>query len=229
MRRVTWQVLFCMWWTGRTACLFCTIAVALTGTAQLQADGISSCCYIVNVHNHLSWATSCKEGMAWYSSRPLPSLWYCPSPYMYIVHCTVSVLWISKLTNNFSRKLLCFGPPIPSANGLCFWSLCRQIRARQRALTYKQNDKQLRVLESFGSFVVSYSPIFFNIWILTRTVLLRISLNPYTKLEEMASQKGRQAKTKLFRTYCKSLYRLILTDCKYTSRALLRGRTCVKI
>jgi hypothetical protein len=25
-----------------------------TGVAQLQADGISSCCYIVNVHNHLS-------------------------------------------------------------------------------------------------------------------------------------------------------------------------------
>jgi hypothetical protein len=28
--------------------------VALTGAAQLRADGISSCCYIVNVHNHPS-------------------------------------------------------------------------------------------------------------------------------------------------------------------------------
>jgi hypothetical protein len=28
------------------------IPVALTGAAQLRADGISSCCYIVNVHNH---------------------------------------------------------------------------------------------------------------------------------------------------------------------------------
>ncbi len=37
--------------------------------AQLRADGISNCCYIVNVYNHLSWATSRKEGMAWYSSR----------------------------------------------------------------------------------------------------------------------------------------------------------------
>ncbi len=35
---------------------------------------ISSCCYIINVHNHPSWATSHKEGMA-YSSRPMPSLW----------------------------------------------------------------------------------------------------------------------------------------------------------
>jgi hypothetical protein len=29
-----------------------TVTVALTGAAQLRADGISSCCYIVNVHNH---------------------------------------------------------------------------------------------------------------------------------------------------------------------------------
>ncbi len=52
--------------TGRTACLFRTIPVALTEAAQLRPDGISSSCYIyiaVNVHNHLSWATSRKEGM----------------------------------------------------------------------------------------------------------------------------------------------------------------------
>ncbi len=58
------------WWTGRNACLCRTAPVAL-----LRADGISSCCYIVNVHNHPSWATSRKGGMAWYSSRPKPSLW----------------------------------------------------------------------------------------------------------------------------------------------------------
>jgi hypothetical protein len=31
-----------------------TVPVALTGAAQLRADGISSCCYIVNVLNHPS-------------------------------------------------------------------------------------------------------------------------------------------------------------------------------
>jgi hypothetical protein len=40
--------------TGRTACLFRTVPVALTGAAQLRADGIFNCCYIVNVHNHPS-------------------------------------------------------------------------------------------------------------------------------------------------------------------------------
>jgi hypothetical protein len=57
---------------------FCSVPVALTGAAQLRADGISSCCYIVNVHNHPSLATSRKEGMAWYSCRPMPSLWFEP-------------------------------------------------------------------------------------------------------------------------------------------------------
>jgi hypothetical protein len=38
---------------------------ALTGAAQLWADGISSCCYIVYVHNHPPWTTSRNtEGMA---------------------------------------------------------------------------------------------------------------------------------------------------------------------
>jgi hypothetical protein len=74
-RRVSRQVWFCTWWTGRTACLFRTVPVALTGAAQLRADGISSRCYIVNVHNHPSWATSRKEGMAWYSSRPICLFW----------------------------------------------------------------------------------------------------------------------------------------------------------
>jgi hypothetical protein len=34
------------------ACLFRTVPVALTGAAQLRADGISSYCFIV--HNHPS-------------------------------------------------------------------------------------------------------------------------------------------------------------------------------
>jgi len=33
---------------------FRTVPVALTGAARLRADGISSCCYIVNVHNQPS-------------------------------------------------------------------------------------------------------------------------------------------------------------------------------
>ncbi len=32
--------------------LFRTLPVALTGAGKLRADGIFSCCYIVNVHNH---------------------------------------------------------------------------------------------------------------------------------------------------------------------------------
>jgi hypothetical protein len=76
-RRVTQQLWFCTrtWWTGRTACLFRNVPVARTVAAQLRADGISSCLYIVIVHNHPSWATSRKEGMTWYSSRPMPSRW----------------------------------------------------------------------------------------------------------------------------------------------------------
>jgi hypothetical protein len=77
-RRVTQQVSFCTWWTGRTACLFRTVPIAMTGAAQLRADAFSSCCYIINVHNHPSWATPRKESMAWYSSRPMPSLWFWP-------------------------------------------------------------------------------------------------------------------------------------------------------
>jgi hypothetical protein len=63
---------FCMRRMDRTAFLFRTVLVAVTGAAQLRADGIFSCCFIVNVHSHPSWATSRKEGMAWYSSIPMP-------------------------------------------------------------------------------------------------------------------------------------------------------------
>ncbi len=57
------------------ACLLCVVLVALTGAAQMRADEISRWCYIVNVHNHPSWAWPRKDGMAWYLSRNLPSLW----------------------------------------------------------------------------------------------------------------------------------------------------------
>ncbi len=63
---------------GRTACLFPTVPAALTGAAQLRDDGTSSCCYIINVYNHPSWATSRKEGMAWYSSS-VPRRLYFPA------------------------------------------------------------------------------------------------------------------------------------------------------
>jgi hypothetical protein len=39
---------------GRAACLFRTIPVALTRAVQLRAEEISSCCYIINEHNHPS-------------------------------------------------------------------------------------------------------------------------------------------------------------------------------
>ncbi len=91
-KRVIRQVCCCTWWTGRTTCLFCTAQVALTKAAQLRADCMSSCCYLLKVHNHPPWATPRKEGMAWYSSRPMPSLcpqhtWvgqpHAPPPYFY--------------------------------------------------------------------------------------------------------------------------------------------------
>jgi hypothetical protein len=34
-----------------------TVPAALKGAAQQQADGICSCCYIANVHNHPSWCS----------------------------------------------------------------------------------------------------------------------------------------------------------------------------
>ncbi len=77
-RKETRQVWCCTWYSGRTNCLFHTL-LPFKGAAQLRADGISSCFYMVNVNNHPSWATSRKEGMAWYSSRPMmPSLWSRP-------------------------------------------------------------------------------------------------------------------------------------------------------
>jgi hypothetical protein len=52
-----------------TACLYRTVPFALAGSDQLQADGSSSCCYVVKVHNYeLSimsyWAMSREEGVA---------------------------------------------------------------------------------------------------------------------------------------------------------------------
>jgi|694.fasta_scaffold129625_3 hypothetical protein len=71
-RRVYQQVRFCTRWTGRTACLFLTVPVSPTGAAQLRADGISSCCDTVNVHNHPSRATWRQARKAWSSTLVAP-------------------------------------------------------------------------------------------------------------------------------------------------------------
>ncbi len=83
---------------GHTACLFRTVPVALTGATQLRADGISSCCYIVNVHNHPSWATSCKNVMARCSSIPMSALWsHLTCSYIAILVCTcLTAIFIEK-------------------------------------------------------------------------------------------------------------------------------------
>ncbi len=62
------------------ASLFRTVSVALPEAAQLRADGISSCCYIVNVHNHPSCATLWPGTLV---SRPTSSLWL-SSPHAYV-------------------------------------------------------------------------------------------------------------------------------------------------
>ncbi len=90
---------------------------------ELRADGISSCFYlysIVNVGNHPSWAMSRKEGMAWYSSRPMNSLW---------------VYWWRRrqYTNNPITRWQLY-PPFPyfhqlMSHTLTFWYLsCKQTR-----------------------------------------------------------------------------------------------------
>ncbi len=77
-----------LWATNQRQRLFCASQEEQSSDRPNQVglqlgDGISSCCYIVNVHNHPSWATSRKEGMAWYSCRPMPSLRLKP-PIVYI-------------------------------------------------------------------------------------------------------------------------------------------------
>ncbi len=76
---------------GRTSFLFCTVPVALARAVQLRTDGFSCCCYIINVHNHPSWATSRKEGIAWYFGRPMPSLWV--SPLAFCLHDKINPKW----------------------------------------------------------------------------------------------------------------------------------------
>ncbi len=66
---------------------------------------IFSWCYIINVHNHPSWATPRKESMAWYSSRPIhafslvltirpagPSFVYL-GPHAYILGYKTTLFW----------------------------------------------------------------------------------------------------------------------------------------
>ncbi len=72
---------------------FHTEPVALTEAAQLRAEGNSSCCYILIVHNHPSWATSRKVGMAWYSRRPMPSLWFLSELSRVNVHDSFGSSW----------------------------------------------------------------------------------------------------------------------------------------
>ncbi len=50
--RVTRQVWFCTWWTGRTACLFSTVPVDLTGAAQLRSVEIFCCLNIEMYTKH---------------------------------------------------------------------------------------------------------------------------------------------------------------------------------
>jgi len=67
---------FCMWWTGRTACMpfsYRTGCPDMSCPAKCWWNFQQLLHTMVNVHNHPSWAASRKEGMAWYSSRPLPS------------------------------------------------------------------------------------------------------------------------------------------------------------
>ncbi len=50
-----------------------TVPSALSGAAQLQSDGISSCCYIVNVHNRPLWPKSRMAGQGeWVSMLIAP-------------------------------------------------------------------------------------------------------------------------------------------------------------
>jgi hypothetical protein len=71
-RRLTWlaggewpsRVWFCTWWTVHAACP--------DGPHHLPRPGAD---LLLNVHKTPSWAVSRKEGKAWYSGRPMPSLW----------------------------------------------------------------------------------------------------------------------------------------------------------
>ncbi len=96
-RRVTLQarVWFCMWWTVHAACPDQWGRPKARGLTQhggpagwLEESDPAGCdLYVthylprsgadllINVHKSPSWATSRKEGMAWNSSRPMPSLW----------------------------------------------------------------------------------------------------------------------------------------------------------
>ncbi len=71
-RRVSCQVWFCTWWTGRTACLFHTDGLPwpeLSSCKPMEFPAV----VIKQMYTTVRRATSRKEGMTWY--RPLPSCW----------------------------------------------------------------------------------------------------------------------------------------------------------
>ncbi len=135
-RRVTRQVWFCTWWTGRTAC---TVPVALIGAAQPLADGISSCCYVRHELHH-----GRKLGMAWYSSRPMPSLWSAHSSRGYHSRCVwcrqsstlrhlqpQSTYFTVRGQSYFSRLQKNIDPPSPSPPGESVLQQRRRVHTRR--------------------------------------------------------------------------------------------------
>jgi hypothetical protein len=100
------QVWFCTWWTGHISCLFRTVPVALTGAAQVRADGISSCRYKVNLHNYPSRAIH----HLWVQRKTVNTLAYCRQQ----SYCTDSprqsmkkIVWLVAPINVSSLVLSC--------------------------------------------------------------------------------------------------------------------------
>jgi hypothetical protein len=109
------------------------------GAVQLRADGISSCCYIVNVHNH----PSRKDGMACYSSRPMPSLWIHS---LYFYSTTICTLWC-RLSLRLSVSVLVLVPSVflQISTRLIFFNFAQFENLSVRTLTTfsSQSDNQL--------------------------------------------------------------------------------------
>ncbi len=127
-RRVTRQVVdgpYHLPFPYRTGC---------PGAAQLRADGISSCCNIINVHNQ----PSRKDGMAWYSSTlPLFQLYH----YMYSVVQAIS----PSVCICFSASAVCLFAPLDASDFFNFGQF-ENLSVRTLSLfssLYNQSDNQL--------------------------------------------------------------------------------------